>query len=123
MNWTQPSHTPGKLCATNDPDYAEVRYVEHIPICKRHITREMKAIVAKLYGVSQKDWHKYEFDHLIPLGIGGANSIDNLWPQILTEAHEKDKVEEKAYLEMKSGKINQKQAVKMIWDWFKGDKK
>jgi hypothetical protein len=32
-------------------------------------------------------------DHLIPLGIGGADNDDNLWPQPYAEALLKDKLE------------------------------
>jgi hypothetical protein len=32
-------------------------------------------------------------DHLIPLGIGGADTDNNLWPQPKEEAELKDKLE------------------------------
>jgi hypothetical protein len=32
------------------------------------------------YGISRDNGH-YEIDHLIPLGIGGADTRENLWPE------------------------------------------
>ena len=122
MAWIQPIHTSGKLCSKTDPNYAEVRYQEKISYCKRHVTHKMKEIVAKLYGIPTKDWNLYEFDHLIPLGIGGNSSIENLWPQPIKEAKEKDKIEDAAFLCMKNATCTQKQAIEMIWNWFKSEK-
>lgn len=34
-----------------------------------------------------------QLDHVIPLGIGGADSEDNIWPQPKAEAELKDKLE------------------------------
>lgn len=34
-----------------------------------------------------------QMDHLIPLGIGGADNDNNLWPQPKAEAELKDKLE------------------------------
>ena len=73
--------TPGRLCAENDPDFKEFRYPEHIPYCRRNVTERMKQEVAAHYGIPRGEWPNYEFDHLIPLGIGGDSHIDNLWPQ------------------------------------------
>src|SRR5207245_2486484 len=34
-----------------------------------------------------------EFDHLIPLELGGANGVANIWPEPLAEARIKDRLE------------------------------
>ena len=75
------SYTPGHLCTPTDPNFKEYRYAEHIPYCNRNVTQQMKTEISAHYGVLQSAWNNYEFDHLIPLAIGGDSSIDNLWPQ------------------------------------------
>ena len=117
---TQPDRTktPGVLCTEDDPDFSEYRYPEHIPYCERNVDQSKKQKVADEYGIPKSDWSKYEFDHLIPLGIGGSSDIRNIWPQPKVEALEKDKVEQQVFNGMQSGKMTQAEAVKMIWDWI-----
>ena len=115
------SITPGKLCTTADPDFDEARYAERIAHCRRHVTLSMKRGVAARYGVPQSDWSLYEFDHLIPLAIGGGNSLDNLWPQpdAGNEGEgSKDKLEMRLYHQMRTGTITQAEAVRQIFAWF-----
>ena len=115
------SVTPGNICTPTDPNFKEYRYPEHIAYCNRNVTKEMKLKVAASYNVPQSDWSKYEFDHLIPLGIGGDSSIDNLWPQPRgdSDSDGKDKLENELYNQMVAGTITQKAAVQKIYDWFK----
>lgn len=117
------SFTPGHLCSPGDPNFQEYRYAERIPYCRRKVTKDMKVQIARHYGVPESDWPDYEFDHLIPLAIGGDSSADNIWPQ----PHEpgspdgsegKDKLEEQLYLQMKAGTITQADAVRRIYGWF-----
>jgi protein tyrosine phosphatase (PTP) superfamily phosphohydrolase (DUF442 family) len=118
-NW---SVTPGNLCTPSDPNFKEYRYSEHIAYCQRNVTQQMKQQVAATYNVPQNTWSNYEFDHLIPLCIGGDSSVDNLWPQPhgATESGGKDKLENQLYNEMAAGAITQKAAVQQIYAWFKG---
>jgi len=113
--------TPGHLCSPTDPNFKEYRYAEHIPYCNRNVTQQMKQTVGDHYGVPSSNWSGYEFDHLIPLAIGGDSSIDNLWPQPHGNpdgSDGKDRLENDLYLQMKAGTITQAAAVKQIYDWF-----
>lgn len=115
------SYTPGHLCSPSDPNFKEYRYAEHIPYCNRNVTQDMKLTIAQHYGVPQSDWSGYEFDHLIPLAIGGDSSIDNIWPQPHGDpdgSNGKDKLEDLLYREMRDGQITQAAAVQQIYGWF-----
>ncbi len=116
--------TPGHLCTPTDPNFKEYRYAEHIAYCNRNVTKQMKQQVAASYNVPQASWSSYEFDHLIPLCIGGDSSVDNLWPQPrgAADSDGKDKLENDLYKQMVAGTITQQAAVQRIYDWFKGYK-
>lgn len=117
------SFTPGKLCTPSDPGFTEYRYAEQIPYCKRNVTAQMKQEIAAHYGVPQGDWPNYEFDHLIPLSIGGDSHVDNIWPQPHGNpdgSNGKDKLELQLYLQMKAGTIKQAEALRQIQLWFQG---
>lgn len=49
----------------------------------RHIPVELKDQVFARYRIDRYD-HGYNVDHLIPVRLGGSNSIENLWPQRLS---------------------------------------
>ncbi|KAJ3115752.1 hypothetical protein HDU96_000083 [Phlyctochytrium bullatum] len=114
------SFSPGVLCTPDDPHYMGEFYGIHK--CKRNFSRAQKAKVAAFYGLDDSEWPDVEFDHLIPLGIGGANSIHNVWPQRgpagENESGDKDDVELQAYRLLSSGQISQREAVQMIFDWM-----
>ena len=112
--------TPGRLCTADDPDFKEYRYPEHIPYCQRNLPRQVKQLIADRYNVPQADWGKYEFDHLIPLGIGGSNGADNIWPQPhgAVDDAEKNKLELELFNLLSAGTITQRDAVDRIYNWF-----
>lgn len=113
-----PELTPGLLCTSKDPDFDGYRYPSHVAHCKRNVSSAEKDKVAKQYGgILRSDYSKYEFDHLIPLSAGGGNDVRNLWPQPLSEAYEKDKVENEVYNGLKKGTMTQAQAVAKIHAW------
>ena len=118
-----PAFTPGHLCTPTDPNFKEYRYPEHIAYCQRNVTQQMKQQVAAHYGIAQADWANYEFDHLLPLAIGGDSSVDNLWPQPRGNpdgSDGKDKLELDLYNQMKAGTITQAEAVRRTYAWFQG---
>jgi protein tyrosine phosphatase (PTP) superfamily phosphohydrolase (DUF442 family) len=116
------NYTPGNLCTPSDPNFKEYRYPAHVPYCNRNVTKDMKLQIAAHYGVPQAEWPNYEFDHLIPLGIGGDSSVDNLWPQPRggSESDGKDKLENDLFKQLSAGTITQKEAVRQIYAWFNG---
>ena len=79
------------------------------------MAKQKKAAAAKL-GI--KDLKSGEWDHFIPLELGGApNSPNNLWFQPYSPkpgAREKDVVESYLHKQVCSGKLNLSEAQKMI---------
>jgi hypothetical protein len=45
------------------------------------VTEEMERHVFSLYHIPWRRRPEFKVDHLIPTELGGADSIDNLWPQ------------------------------------------
>ncbi len=114
-------YTPGNLCTPSDPNFKEYRYAEHVAYCNRNVTQQMKQQIAQNYGgIPQSTWSSYEFDHLLPLCIGGDSSMDNIWPQPRgpEDSDGKDKLENQLYNQMNAGTITQKDAVNQIYAWF-----
>src|SRR5271168_3872578 len=64
-----------------------VRTIEVGNICSqgtsglRHWSRERDDRIMAEYGLPPGPHPDYEIDHLIPLGIGGADDDKNLWPE------------------------------------------
>lgn len=64
----------------------------------------------------------YEEDHVVPLEVGGApRDENNLFPEVWSEAHRKDKIENAYHDAMCAGRITvaQAQQVFLSHSWFK----
>lgn len=114
-----PILTPGVLCTPDDPNFSGLAYPEQVPKCNRNVNQAEKLTVAASYGnIPQSEWPNYEFDHLIPLCAGGSDDPKNLWPQPISLAHEKDKLEVDICIQMRAGTLAQADAVRKVRDWI-----
>jgi hypothetical protein len=112
----------------------EVRTTDTKEVCStttktfRLTTESMKRQVCVNYGLLNCPHEgKLEIDHLIPLELGGADAVDNLWPQPAKPVpgyKEKDKLENKLHELVCNGKISLIDAQALIrTDWFAAYKK
>lgn len=96
----------------------------------RHVTATMKREVFERYGLTgntdqaclrDKHGRRCEIDHLISRELGGADDVDNLWPQPYGgqpwNAVRKDKVENRLHKEVCAGNITLDQAQHDILDY------
>ena len=110
------SMTPGMLC--NRP--TEYRYAEHIAYCERNVSSSTKAAIIHQYDVSfgynieQMARADFKIDHFIPLCMGGANEVTNLWPQHKSVYEKTDQIEAKLCELMVLGEMKQDEAVSNI---------
>ena len=89
----------------------------------RNVPAEMKREVYEEYGVTLHGSGDYEVDHLIPLELGGSNSIKNLWPEshrtLPWNAQVKYRLEGKLHELVCSGQLDLKTAQQAIAaDWI-----
>lgn len=113
-----PSFTPGEILTTQTDTVCQPGYSRAV----RHTSGRLKAFVYEEYGINRKEGH-YEVDHLIPLSLGGADSVKNLWPESYdTEpwnAAVKDKLEDFLHREVCAGRIPLAEAQREIaHDWI-----
>jgi hypothetical protein len=69
--------TPGDTFDVSGQDVCVVGYTKRV----RAVPQEIKEEVYREYGITSHGRGEYEIDHLIPLELGGSNSIKNLWPE------------------------------------------
>jgi hypothetical protein len=104
-----PKLTPGRVART-DAD-------------RRGVTAQMERKVFARYRLPWSRRPEFKIDHLIPLGLGGADSIDNLWPQSLRArpygTDRKELLEEVLQSRIAKGQITLAQAQEQIrTDWI-----
>src|SRR5215472_788692 len=58
------------------------------------VTEPIKRERMSAYGLAGVRLADEELDHLVPLELGGASTVANLWPQAWPDAHRKDQLED-----------------------------
>jgi hypothetical protein len=104
-----PKLTPGKV-ARNAKD-------------RSGITEETERKVFARYRIPWRRRLEFKIDHLVPLELGGADTIDNLWPQNLRikpyNAQRKELLTERLLAGIASGEMTLEQAQEEIRaDWI-----
>jgi hypothetical protein len=112
-----PKLTPGAVVTTNTTIICQPGYSRSV----RHTSGQLKHQIYVEYGIDRNAGH-YEIDHLVPLGIGGADNRENLWPESRDtqpwNAGVKDRLENYLHLEVCAGHIAVQDAQKAIAkDW------
>ncbi len=72
-----PTRTPGATLDVTAADICVPGYSHKV----RNVPVAVKREVYASYGVKRRAPGEYEVDHLVSLGLGGSNSVRNLWPQ------------------------------------------
>lgn len=76
-------------------------------------TSTRKKVFAE-YGISYRRHAAYEVDHLIPLELGGNNSLANLWPEKGKRPNAKDGLENKLHDLVCQHKMSTRKAQRVI---------
>src|SRR5271165_5272884 len=118
-----PDLTPGNTFDVTAQDLCVISYSKKV----RNVPAEMKREVYEEYGITSHEPGNYEVDHLIPLELGGSNSIKNLWPESHRtspwNAQVKDRLESKLHELVCSGQLDLKTAQRAIAaDWIEAYK-
>jgi hypothetical protein len=109
-----PKLTPGDTFDVTAQDLCVPGYAKKV----RNVPAEMKREVYHEYGITSHGSGEYEIDHLIPLELGGSNSIKNLWPESYRtspwNARVKDRLEVKLHSLVCYGQLDLKTAQQAI---------
>jgi len=108
-----PSFTPGAVRPLSKATVCQTKWSAD----RRHVTERMKRDVAAKYGVPWSQHGDYEFDHLIPRELGGADDVANLWPQAWAEARVKDREENRLHRAVCRGEISLRTAQRRMRQW------
>jgi hypothetical protein len=100
-------HIDGPLPDARCTPGARFKNADRRHICQSGYTRKVRKVSESLknrvyaeYNVTTHTRDTYEVDHLVPLELGGSNSIANLFPERATPHpgfHEKDRLENKLH--------------------------
>lgn len=71
----------------------------------RNVPYRIRDRVYNAYGLARGHRRGYVIDHLIPLELGGTNTIANLWPQPRPESKRKDRDEGRLHDQVCNGEM------------------
>jgi hypothetical protein len=91
-----------------DPAVTSYRACHEPTKVRRHVTPATKRAVCRRAGLPS--CAGYIVDHVVPLSLGGANSLDNLQPQRPAESHAKDLAENRMHRRLCEGEVTLKEA-------------
>jgi hypothetical protein len=118
-----PKLTPGDTIAVTKEEVCGTGHtalIDAIPV-------RVKGQVFDRYGISTAGPSSYNIDHLIPVKLGGSNSIKNLWPQPLSGEWNyvlKNKLEKQLQKKVCRGELELSKAQQEIaTDWVSAYKK
>jgi hypothetical protein len=115
-----PNMTPGSTFDVTAQDICSHGYARKV----RDVPVEMKREVYREYGIISHGLGDYEIDHLIPLELGGSNSIKNLWPESHATSPWNAQVKDKLHALVCSGQLDLKTAKQAIAsNWIEAYKK
>ena len=114
-----PAKTPGDVLTADVDVICSKGYTKTV----RDVPDFLKNQVFAAYGIASREPGEYEVDHVVPLEIGGSNSLKNLFAQSFRtqpwNAHVKDRLENKLHELVCSGKLDIRQAQREIAsDWI-----
>jgi len=72
-----PELTPGDVFDVTIHDVCKPGYAKKV----RAVPKSLRDQAYERYGITFQRRGDYQLDHLIPLSLGGSNSVRNLWPQ------------------------------------------
>jgi hypothetical protein len=117
---------PDPVCTPGSVDPAVTQSTISTTICVTGWTatvRPPESNTAKWKRISEADYGDPsgfvgEYDHLVPLELGGANATSNLWPEPGTIPNPKDRIENALKVDVCTGKVTLQQAQHEIaLDW------
>lgn len=118
-NKPDPRLTPGEIQTSDLSLVCKRGYSKSV----RKTTRHMKQETYRLYGI--EDHANFKIDHLVPLSLGGADSMANIWPSDFAagkyNADSKDRLELKMRFMVCHQNMNVLDAQHMFMkDWTEG---